>query len=134
MWIMRYTGKKAKCWQVIRQICKVRDGDQCYTCPRNGDELTYDAGHYRPVAVVGSNNTRAWDPRFIRRQCKTCNGPGQGEQAIFRANLIKELGEAPVAEYDRLVRAKQVSPVRNWDVLLEDLTRILETERAMNFA
>lgn len=123
---MRYTGIKDKCWQVIRKICKERDGDVCYTCQVRGPDVMWNAGHYRPVAVVGSNNTRAWDTTFIRRQCPRCNGAGQGEQARFRAKLVKELGEAVVADFDRLVVAKSPSPVRNWDILLEDLKKELE--------
>lgn len=76
--------------------------------------MNAQAGHYRPVAIIGSNNQKAWDERFIRLQCGRCNGPGQGEQVIFRYNLVKELGEATVAKYDLEVAQKKVDPVKDW--------------------
>lgn len=130
---MRYKGIKDRCWQIIRRICEVRDGDKCYTCPKTGPEHLWNAGHYKPVAVVGSNNTRAWDVRFIRRQCPFCNGAGQGEQARFRERLVKDLGKAVVEEYDQQVASKAPSPVKNWDTLLESLKAELETEKALTF-
>lgn len=130
---MRYTGIKEKCWQVIRRICEVRDGNKCYTCPVQGEDVMWNAGHYRTVATVGSNNTRCWDVRFIRRQCSRCNGAGQGEQARFREHLVKDLGEAVVAEYDQQVVSKAPSPVRNWDVLLESLKAELELQKSLSF-
>jgi len=105
---MRYKGLPGKCWELVREYVKKRDGDKCFTCPRQGSEWGWDAGHYRPVAIVGKNNKKAWDHRFIRRQCKRCNGMGQGEQVEFRRKLVLELGEEVVAEYDRAVAAKEV--------------------------
>lgn len=111
----RYTGEKGKVWESVKSWSR-RTYRDCYTCPAK--ELSgqnAQAGHYRPVAVVGLNNTRAWDKRFIRLQCGRCNGAGQGEQAIFRANLVRELGEETVAEYDKAIAAKTVSPVKDWN-------------------
>ena len=116
----RYKGKKEKCWQKIRDIVKERDGDKCYTCNKEGDEYNYDTGHYQPVAIVGSNNKKAWDIDFIRRQCKYCNSFGQGMQVEFRRKLVQELGEEKVVEYDRAVKAKEVDPV-DFNKLYEEL-------------
>lgn len=116
---MKYKGIKAKAWAAVQRGCKRRDGDTCYTCPRKGPEWSYDCGHYRPTAIVGANNTRNWLPQVIHRQCSRCNGAGQGEQVAYRAHLVKDYGEEWVAEYDRQVAAKQVSPVKNWQEVID---------------
>ena len=37
----------------------------------------------------------------------------------YRARLVKEYGEELVAEYDRLVRAKHIYPVKNWHAIID---------------
>lgn len=122
---MRYKGTKGKCWSLVAQIVK-RKYKKCYTCPSEPEGRNAQAGHYRPVAVVGSNNKLAWDLDFIRLQCGHCNGAGQGQQVIFRRNLVKEHGEDKVKEYDRQVEGKFVNPVKNWDKLYENLQSNLD--------
>lgn len=117
----RYKGEPGKAWEAVKRGCRRRDKD-CYTCPRKNlveSGMKADAGHYRPVAIVGKYNTRAWDTRFIHLQCSTCNGQGQGEQVKYRAHLVLDYGEEVVAEFDRLVDAKQVSPVKDWNAVIE---------------
>lgn len=115
----RYTGEKGKVWEEVKKWTR-RVSNDCYTCGAKDIE-TYNAqaGHYLPVAVVGLNNQRAWDERFIRLQCGRCNGAGQGEQVWFRAKLVEELGEEAVVEFDRAVRAKETKPVKDWKALRE---------------
>jgi len=110
----RYKGDKGKAWKSVKEWTR-RTYTNCYTCPAQ-HLVTYNAqaGHYRPVAIVGSNNKLAWDSRFIRLQCGRCNGVGQGEQVRFRTRLVKEHGEDVVAEYDRQVDGKFVNPVKDW--------------------
>ena len=118
---MRYKGLKGKAWEAVRFYIYENEKD-CYTCPRKDLEangLKREAGHYRPVGVVGSNNTRSWDRRFIHLQCATCNGVAQGEQVKYRAHLVEDYGEEVVAEFDRLVDAKQVSPVKDWQAIID---------------
>ena len=116
---MRYKGLKGVAWNSVKARTRLKEKD-CYTCgAKDLIGINAQAGHYRPVAVVGSNNTRAWDERFIHMQCSRCNGAGQGEQARYRMRLVEDFGEEIVAEYDRLVVAKQVSPVKDWQEIIE---------------
>lgn len=115
---MRYRGIKGRAWNSVKQWCR-RTYEHCYTCPaRDLEGQNAQSGHYQPVAIVGSNNKLAWDSRFIRFQCSRCNGAGQGQQVIFRKNLVKEHGEKVVAEYDRKVKGKFVNPVKDWQEII----------------
>lgn len=120
----RYSGWKEKCWQLVRKIVKERDGDKCYTCPREGAEWKWDAGHYKPVALVGSNNRLSWDLRFIRRQCSRCNGAGQGMAREYEARLRLELGDDVVDWFEENYR--KVNPIKNWQEFHKELTTLLE--------
>ncbi len=116
---MRWKSVKGKAWEAVKKSVRRREKN-CYTCAaKNLQGINAQSGHYRPVAIVGSNNTRAWDERFIHLQCSRCNGAGQGEQAKYHAHLIQDYGEDVVKEFDRLVDAKQVSPVKNWEEVIE---------------
>lgn len=115
---MRYKGAKGRAWDSVKRSTRRRE-KHCYTCnKKNLEGIDSQSGHYRPVAIVGSNNTRSWDERFIHLQCSRCNSPGQGEQVAYRKHLVEDYGEAVVAEFDRLVAAKQVSPVKNWEEVI----------------
>lgn len=123
---MRYKGEKGKAWEKIKEFNRARE-DRCYTCgKRNLIGIDSQSGHYRTVAIVGSNNTRAWDERFIHLQCSRCNGPGQGEQAKYKERLVSDYGIDVVAEYDRLVDAKAVSPIKNWKEIIEKYENLLK--------
>ena len=117
---MRYTGIKGKVWERVKAWCR-RNYKDCYTCPnKNLEGTNCQTGHYQPVALVGSNNKKAWDKRFIRMQCSRCNGAGQGMQNEFRRNLVKEHGEKVVAQFDKEVKAKKVDKVENWQAVMDD--------------
>lgn len=116
---MRYSGIKAKTWEAVKRANRRRE-DRCYTCgKRNIVGIDSQSGHYRTVAIVGSNCTRCWDERFVHLQCSRCNGAGQGEQAKYKSHLIADYGEDVVAEYDRAVDAREVSPIKNWQLIIE---------------
>lgn len=119
MWIVRYVGIKGKCWNEIKRICRTRFKD-CYTCPsKDLVGQNAQAGHFLPVALVGSNNTLSWDLVQIRLQCGRCNGAGQGMQVVFREKLVLELGEEAVREIEK--RRWKVDPVKNFNELLAEL-------------
>lgn len=116
---MRYKGIKAKCWEVVRQICFTRN-PHCYTCTsKDLVGQNRSAGHFLPVALVGSNNTLSWDTRQIHTQCGNCNGKGQGMQVEYRKRLVKDYGEAATANFE--ARRWRVDPVKNFHQLLLDL-------------
>lgn len=117
---MRYQGIKGKAWESVKSWCR-RNFKDCYTCPTK-DLVSYNAqaGHYQPVAIVGSNNKKSWDKRFIRLQCGRCNGAGQGMQTEFRKRLVKEYGEKVVAQFDLEVKAKKVDKVESWQAIIDE--------------
>lgn len=114
---MRYKGIKGKAWEAVKKWCRANYKD-CYTCPAtNLVSYNAQAGHCFPVGYVGSNNTLSWDKRQIRLQCGHCNGAGQGMQAVFKANLIKEYGEEVVAELE--ARQRRVDPIKDWQAIID---------------
>lgn len=122
---MRYKGIKGKVWEAVKAWSR-RNYTNCYTCPAEYLEgQNAQAGHYRPVAIVGANNKKAWDKRFIRLQCGRCNGAGQGQQVTFRRNLVKEHGEKIVAQFDKEVNARKVDPVENWQEIIEEYEKLV---------
>lgn len=111
---MRYAGIKGKAWEAVKVRVR-KDEKDCYTCPKkdlieNGWKA--DAGHYKPVALVGSNNLYSWRREFIHLQCARCNGAGQGMATEYRQHLVADYGEAFIAEFDGNYR--QVRPIKNW--------------------
>ena len=121
---MRYRGVKGRAWETIKQIVRIKGKGKCYTCPRSNLEgINAQSGHCWPVAIVGSNNTLSWDLRQIKLQCSRCNGPGQGMQAIFKANLVRELGAKEIKDLE--ARVYKVDKVKNWDVLYYEIQSVL---------
>lgn len=117
---MHYKGIKGKVWEKVKLYVRKRE-KHCYTCSaRNLQTYNAQAGHYRPVAQVGSNNKWSWDKRFIHLQCGGCNGKGQGEQAAYRAHLIQEYGEEVVLAFDNNWR--KVNPVIDWNEVMESFS------------
>jgi hypothetical protein len=115
----RYKGAKGKAWESVKKSVRRRETD-CYTCPRadliaNGWKA--DAGHYKPVALVGSNNVLSWDERFIHLQCARCNGPGQGMAKEYEARLREDYGDEVVDWFESNWR--KTSPIKNWDEVIE---------------
>ncbi len=128
----RYKGIKGRAWITVKNYVRAKEKD-CYTCPsKNLQGINAQCGHYRPVAIVGSNNTRAWDERFIHLQCSRDNGAGQGEQAAYREHLVRDYGEEIVAQYDREVASRSYSSIKNWQEIInkyEKLYNLLPSER-----
>ncbi len=112
---VRYKGPKGKAWEAVKAYTR-RVSKDCYTCPKKSMP-DINAGHYMPVAIVGSNNALSWDHRFIHSQCSRCNGPGQGMQESYRRHLVKDYGEEIVSEFDKKVYSKMVLPIKDWKAI-----------------
>ena len=120
----RYTGLKGKAWDAVKAYVRAKEKD-CYTCPAK--ELAggnAQAGHFIPVALAGSNNRLSWDERQIHLQCGHCNGPGQGQQVIYRARLVLDYGEAAVAEME--ARRWRVDPIKDWQEVIARFQSLLQ--------
>lgn len=116
----RYTSPEEKgiAWEKLRRVLHNEEKD-CYTCPKKNlvkNGYKADCGHYKPVAIVGSNNKRSWDRRFVHLQCSYCNGAGQGMAVEFRRHLVADYGEELVEEFDNNYR--QIAPIKNWRLLI----------------
>ena len=78
---------------------------ECYTCGYKTDKL--HAGHY----ISRYYKVTRWDENNVRPQCFMCNIWKKGNASIFRANLVRDLGEAIVQKLeksiDQLVRGTQ---------------------------
>ena len=114
---MRYKGIKGKAWEAVKRSVRRREVD-CYTCTSKGlYGQNAHSGHYRSVALVGSNNVWSWNPKFIHLQCGHCNGAGAGMAIEYRAHLVKDYGEKVVKEFDDNWR--KVNPVKDWNAIIE---------------
>lgn len=114
---MRWQGLKSEAWESVRRYVKKKEGDKCYTCPKSGARYLYDTGHYLPVALVGSNNTLSWDERQLHRQCKSCNGAGEGMHDAYRMHLVRDYGEPVVLEFEK--RRWRVDKVTDWQAVID---------------
>ena len=114
---MRYKGVKGKAWEAVKRYVRRKEKD-CYTCEaKDLQGQNAQAGHFLPVAIVGSNNRLSWDERQIHLQCGRCNGAGQGQQVAYRRHLIEDYGEEAVQEIEK--RRWKVDPIKNWDAIIE---------------
>lgn len=119
---MRYKGIKAKVWEEVKKACRRRSRN-CYTCPAKDLEgRNAQAGHYKPVALVGSNNVLSWDTRFIQSQCSHCNGPGQGMSKEYEAHLRRDYGDKTVDWFEATYR--KVNPVKDWEKVMQEWREI----------
>lgn len=114
---MRYKGIKGRAWESVKKRTRKKE-KHCYTCKaKNLRGQNAQAGHYKAVAVVGSNNVLSWDERFIHLQCARCNGAGQGMSVEYRKHLVAEYGEEVVQWFDDNWR--KVNPVKDWQEIID---------------
>ena len=84
----------SKLWKVFSIFIRLRDSDsngigRCFTCHRfvvwnkNGQ-----CGHGIPRQHMSTK----YDEKNNHLQCKFCNGPEGGNQAIYKENVIKKYG------------------------------------------
>ena len=76
-----------------RWIVHVRDKDRpCISCGRH-HEGAYHAGHY---LSRGAAPQHALNPVNVWKQCAPCNTYLHGNQAAYRASLVREIGQEAV--------------------------------------
>ena len=71
-----------------------------------------NAGHYRPVGLVGSNNNLSWDDMNIHCQCTVCNNQGEGEQEKMGRYISRKYGEKIRQSLEK--REHKVDKVEDW--------------------
>lgn len=119
---MRYVGIKGKVWEAVKRSVRRRE-TSCYTCPaKNLEGQNAQAGHFLPVALVGSNNTLSWEERQIHLQCGRCNGAGQGMAVEFRRHLVRDYGEKVVKTLE--ARRWKVDPVKDWGAIIDKFNKL----------
>lgn len=121
--MVRYKAQKGKAWLAVKNYVRAKEKN-CYTCDaKNLTGINAQAGHYLPVALVGSNNRLSWDERQIHLQCSRCNGVGQGMGVSYRIHLLEEYGESIVQELEG--RQRKIDPVKDWKVVIEHYEKLL---------
>jgi Bacteriophage Lambda NinG protein len=118
----RWTTPEIKgiAWEFVRRYVRYYEKD-CYTCEKKdliANGWKADTGHYKPVAIVGSNNVLSWDKRFLHLQCSHCNGPGQGMALEYAAHLVTDYGQSVVDYFE--ANWRKVAPVKNWHTVIDD--------------
>ena len=89
-WVSRYV-----------RLSRSRDGVcRCYTCGALHGVKNCDAGHF----IGRTHRATLYNLNNIRPQCLQCNRFKQGQHAIFRDNLVKEIGLAEVEKLEALAR------------------------------
>ncbi len=119
---MRYRGIKGRAWNAVKAYVRSKEKD-CYTCgAKNLQGQNYQAGHFIPVALAGSNNRLSWDALQIHAQCGRCNGMGQGEQVAYRDHLVRDYGTKVVKELE--ARRWKVDKITNWQEVIDSYKSI----------
>jgi len=88
---------KKQLWNLFAEYIKLRassDGEycRCFTCGKSLKIGTQgcNAGHYLPK---GAYPGLYFHEMNVHPQCYSCNGPKQGNQIVFRENLISKYSE-----------------------------------------
>lgn len=103
----------------------------CFTCGDVLEVKKIDNGHYQKR---GNQATR-YHLDNCRPQCKKCNGntAKNGEQTIFRSNLVKQIGEQRVAEVERLAKTtKNVDSFYFEEIIKEYREKLKQLENDKN--
>jgi len=92
---------------------------ECFTCGGLFNWVHVDCGHHIPRI----HKSVRFDEMNCQVQCKKCNWLGQGEEILFRENLIKKYGQD---SYDLLLFRK--SQTKKWsafelEALIEHYTK-----------
>lgn len=79
-------------WSLCKQICRFRDGSNCYTCGAQGLQgSNQQTGHFIASSICGAY--LRYDLRNLRVQCMRCNVRLSGNGAVFYDNLRRDFGQ-----------------------------------------
>ena len=93
---------------------------RCYTCKKVTTQL--ECGHYVTRGIFRWR----WSLRNARPQCKNCNQTLHGNLDVYRANLIKEVGEGVVLELEEKLTPTPMTPA-TVESIIEDLKKTLNS-------
>lgn len=95
---------KAKLWELCKKIIRLKYGNTCYTCNKNGlMGGSWHTGHFIPSSTCGAY--LRYDLRNLRPQCYYCNINLGGNGSAFYRRLVDVEGNEYV---DSLFRDRQV--------------------------
>lgn len=119
---------KKKLWELCKQIIRLKYGNTCYTCKKEGLEgSNWQTGHFIPSSTCGV--LLRYDLRNLRPQCYHCNINLGGNGTAFYRNMLVECGQAYV---DTLFADKQ--KIVKGDKAFYQLLIDLYTEEALIYA
>lgn len=88
---------KRKAWQVFSLWIRMRDIGKCFTCGRQGDIGSMNAGHFIPR---NGHNATFFDEINVHCQCVGCNLWKHGNLHEYSARLITKYG---LDEFNKLM-------------------------------
>lgn len=120
---------KTKLWELCKKIIRLKYGNTCYTCGKNGlSGSSWQTGHFIPSSVVGAY--LRYDLRNLRPQCYYCNINLGGSGATFYKNLVEREGQEYV---DQIFKDKQktikadewwyISKIAEYEIYLQELQK-----------
>lgn len=117
---------KKKLWELCKQIIRLKYGNTCYTCDKQGlAGSSWHTGHFIASSIGGA--FLRYDLRNLRPQCYRCNIDLSGNGAIFYRKMVEREGQEYV---DRIFRDKQrIIKADNlfFENKIIEYTKILET-------
>lgn len=99
---------KKELWSVFTKYVKQRDGYKCFTCGKVAQGQGMGGGHYKPKGAC--NLIYYFSEINVNAQCTDCNLNLQGNQVIYRQNLVKKYGEEIVLDIENNFR----KPVKDY--------------------
>ena len=105
--------------KTVNTFIRMRDGKNCISCSKSGDQGAYHAGHFKSQ---GYNSALRFDENNIHVQCYRCNVELSSNQSLYRPALINKIG------IDEVLRLETTKNTKLWTV--EELQDIIKTYKA----
>lgn len=82
---------KDKCWEEIKKIIKLRDGDVCVTCGKRCEGANAHCGHFMTGATCSPS--LYYELTNIHRECYHCNVNLSGNWVVYLPFMISKYGQ-----------------------------------------